>query len=101
MYMNRFRASEDIISLSELRANLGERIDGLSLEGSDYFIVTRNGRAAAVVLAPEHFDRLRYESFVRGKIASGLADAASGELHDHDSVMQDAMKVVRGEQEEG
>ena len=58
--------------------------------------VTRNGRAAAVILSPEQYDRLRYESFVRAKIARSVEDIAAGRVHSLESVMAEARKRLRG-----
>ena len=91
--------TEDVLSLTELRANLTEKIDGLSL-GTGRLLVTRNGRVAAVLLSPEAFDQLSYKSFVRAKIAAGLSDAAEDRTYTHDEVMTEARNVVGADAKE-
>lgn len=80
------KISEDILSLTELRANLTERIERLSA-GSGQLVVTRNGRPAAVILSPAEYDRLCYESFVRAKVGAALGDVAAGRTVPHDDVL--------------
>lgn len=82
--------TEDVLSLTELRAKLTEKIEGLS-EGSGCLVVTRNGRTAAMILSPEEYDRLQYESFVRTKLTHGLADVAAGRTISHEEVMAEVM----------
>jgi prevent-host-death family protein len=78
--------TEDIISLTELRARLTRQVARLG-RGADCLVVTRNGRPAAIMLSPREYDRLRYGSFVRAKLAAGLADAAARATRSHDEVM--------------
>ena len=97
--MGQIRITEDILSLTELRARLTEKIERLH-QGSGQLIVTRNGRPAAVILSPERFDRLQYESFVRAKLAGGLSDAVQGRAVPHESVMTEARRLADAEAEE-
>jgi len=43
-------------------------------------IITRNGRAAAVLLSPEEFDRLTYRERFRAALREGLADVEAGRI---------------------
>ncbi len=85
------RMTEDIIPLTELRARLTRTIERLG-RGEGCVIVTRNGRPAVILLSPREFDRLCYESFVRAKLAAGLADAAKGRTSAHRTVIAEARK---------
>jgi prevent-host-death family protein len=85
------RMTEDIIPLTELRARLTRTVERLD-RGDGCVIVTRNGRPAVVMLSPREFDRLCYESFVRAKLAAGLADAARERTRAHRTVMAEARK---------
>lgn len=87
--------TEDVLSLTELRAHLTEKVDALS-RGSGQLIVTRNGRVAAVLLSPEAYDSMAYESFVRSKLAAGLEDVARGRLRAHGEVMEAARAHLEG-----
>lgn len=71
--------AEDIVPLHEFKAHLSERLR--ELKGRQRpFVVTQNGRAAAVVLSPEEFDRLVYERRFVAAVADGLDDAESGRV---------------------
>jgi antitoxin YefM len=91
------RLARDVLPLTEFRDHLTERISQVQREGRP-LVVTRNGRPAAVVLSAEAYDRLRHESFVRGKIATALTDLAEGRTVPHADVMRRArarLKAVR------
>ena len=83
--------ADGVLSLSEFRAQLTERLDSLG-RGSSCLVITRKGRAAAVVMSPEEFDRLQYGAFVRAKLAKGR----TGRKHAHRDVMVEARKAARG-----
>lgn len=53
------QVSEDIVPIAEFKAHLSEVVRGLLVRRRP-FIVTQNGRPAAVVLSPAEFDRLSY-----------------------------------------
>lgn len=83
--------ADGVLSLTEFRAQLTERLDALG-RGSACLVITRKGRAAAVVLSPEEFDRLQYGAFVRAKLAKGR----TGRKHRQRDVMAAARKAARG-----
>lgn len=91
--MEAHRVSRDVLSLTHFRDHLAARLSEVERDGGP-LIITRNGRAAAVVLSPEAYDRLRYHAFVRAKIASGLADVAEGNTLDHANVMRRAKRLL-------
>jgi prevent-host-death family protein len=51
------QVAEDIVPIGELKAHLSEKIRALRGRRRP-LVVTQNGKAAAVMLAPEDFDRL-------------------------------------------
>ncbi len=75
--MSGFRVSRDIIPIGEFKAQASRVVRELKDESP--VVITQNGRAAAVVLTPEEYDRLTYHDFVRAKIEAGLAQAERGE----------------------
>jgi prevent-host-death family protein len=77
--------AEDIIPLGELKAHLSERIRDLRTRGRPY-VVTQNGKAAAVLLSPEEFDRLTRGERFTAAIDEGLADADAGRVMGDDEV---------------
>jgi prevent-host-death family protein len=77
--------AEDIIPIGELKAHLSERIR--ELRGRQRpFVVTQNGKAAAVLLAPEEFDRLTAQARFIAAVQEGLDDYEEGRVVSHDEV---------------
>jgi prevent-host-death family protein len=67
------QVAEDIVPIGELKAHLSERIRALKGRRRP-LIVTQNGKAAAVMLAPEDFDRLTAQARFVGAVQDGLGD---------------------------
>lgn len=73
------RVAEDIVPIGELKAHLSEKVR--ELQGRQRpFVVTQNGRAAAVLLAPEEFDRLTAQTRFVAAVEEGLADHDAGRV---------------------
>lgn len=77
------RVTDDIVPIGELKAHFSERIRGLRTSRRP-LIVTQNGKAAAVLLAPEEFDRLTNEASFVAAVREGLAQADAGKVVEHD-----------------
>jgi prevent-host-death family protein len=71
------QVSEDIVPIAELKAHLSEKIRELRARGRPV-VVTQNGKAAAVLLAPEEFDRLTSQAQFVAAVQEGLEDAEAG-----------------------
>jgi len=71
------RVAEDIVPIGTLKAHLSEQIRGLR-ETQRPLIVTQSGRPAAVLLAPEAFDRLTTQARFAAAVEHGLADERAG-----------------------
>ena len=67
------QVAEDIIPIGELKAHLSEKIRELRGRGRP-FVVTQNGKAAAVLLAPEAFDRLTAQARFVAAVREGIDD---------------------------
>lgn len=78
-----FQVAEDIVPIGELKAHLSERIRELRGRRRP-LVITQNGKAAAVLLAPEEFDRLTSEARFVAAVQEGLADL------DADNLVSDA-----------
>lgn len=74
-----FQVADDILPIGELKAHLAEKIRELR-ERRRPFIVTQNGKAAAVLLAPEDFDRLTAQARFVAAVQDGLEDDAAGRV---------------------
>ncbi len=79
------QAAEDIVPIGELKAHLSERIRDLRGRRRP-LVVTQNGKAAAVLLSPEEFDRLPRQSRFVAAVQEGLDQADAGKVVDHDEV---------------
>jgi prevent-host-death family protein len=83
--MSTLQVAEDIVPIGEFKAHLSERIRDLR-ETRRPMVITQNGRAAAVMLAPEEFDRLtRHARFVEA-VQEGLDDVEAGRVVDDDEL---------------
>ena len=88
--MPNLRVAEDIVPLSDFKARASELLKKLAETGAP-MVITQNGRAAAVLLSPAEFDTLTERArFVRA-VAEGLADADSGRVVDHQSMVAEVM----------
>ena len=83
--MKPIRVAEDILPLSELEAHATEVVEGLRARGRPT-VITQRGKAAAVLISPEEFDRLSYEAHVVSAIEQGLADADAGRVVDDEDL---------------
>jgi prevent-host-death family protein len=73
------QVAEDIVPIGELKAHLSEKIRELRGRRRP-FVVTQNGKAAAVLLAPEEFDRLTAQVRFVAAVQEGLADHEAGRV---------------------
>ena len=71
--------AEDIVPIGELKAHLSEKIRDLRGRRRP-LVVTQNGKAAAVLLAPEEFDRLTARAGFVAAVQEGLADLDAGRV---------------------
>ncbi len=79
------RLAEDIVPIGELKAHLSERIRELKGKRRP-LVVTQNGKAAAVLLSPEEFDRLTAQSRFVAAVREGLGDHDAGRIITDDQV---------------
>jgi prevent-host-death family protein len=79
------QVAEDIVPIAELKAHLSERIRELRLCGRP-LVVTQNGKAAAVMLSAEEFDRLTSHSRFVAAVREGLEQAEVGKVVGHDDL---------------
>ena len=71
--------AEDIVPIGELKAHLSEKIRELKRRRRP-LVVTQNGKAAAVMLAPEEFDRLTAQACFVAAVEEGLGDLHAGRV---------------------
>jgi prevent-host-death family protein len=79
--------ADDIVPINELKAHLSERIRELRTRRRP-LVVTQNGKATAVLLSPEEFDRLAGQARFVAAVREGLEQADAGEVVSHDEAMR-------------
>jgi prevent-host-death family protein len=79
------QVAEDILPIGELKAHLSEKIRELRGRRRP-FVVTQNGKAAAVLLAPEEFDRLTNQARFIAAVQEGLDDHEAGRVVSHEEL---------------
>jgi prevent-host-death family protein len=73
------------VPIAELKAHLSERIRELR-SCRRPLVITQNGKAAAVMLSPEEFDRLTSQARFVAAVRDGLEQAEGGKVVGHDEL---------------
>ncbi len=79
------QVADDILPIGELKAHLSEKIRELRGRRRP-FVVTQNGKAAAVLLAPEEFDRLTNQARFVAAVQEGLDDHEAERVVSHEEL---------------
>ena len=95
MSLRAVRVSEDILPVSEFKAQAAECFRRIAQTGQP-IVITQNGKAAGVLLSPGEFDRLSEQARFVAAVQEGLADADAGELRDHAEVVERMRARRRG-----
>lgn len=82
--------ADDIITAAQLKGQLTTHLKRLR-ESPRPLVVTQHGRPAAVLLAPEEYDRLISQGAVVQMVNVGLAELDTGQGLAH----EDAMRLIR------
>ena len=87
--MTLMHQAQDIFSLTDFKQNTKEHLDRLHDSGRPE-VLTVNGKAEAVVMAPQTYDRLVELALgdVKAKIALGLDQARAGQLLDGQAALE-------------
>lgn len=85
--MKQLKVSEGIVPLGEFKSKAAALLRDLKGR-SGPIVITRNGRPAAVMMAPEAYDRLQEQQRFLEAVAQGLSDAAAGRVVDHAKVSE-------------
>lgn len=89
--MKPLRVSENVVPISELKAQAAEWVRRLGEEGRP-LVVTQNGRPAAVLLSPQAYDELTERARFVASVEAGLADDAAGRVIPHAEVVRRVQK---------
>ncbi len=79
--MKELQISEDILPVGEFKTHASRVIRRLQ-ETRRPFVITQNGKPAAVLLTPEEFDRLNEHARFIEAVDEGLADSAARRVVD-------------------
>src|SRR5690349_7778835 len=77
--MGAMRVSKDLVPIARFKAKASELVRQLRRRKRP-FVITLNGRAAAVVLSPEEFDRLAEDARFVDAVREGLEDSEAGRV---------------------
>ena len=83
--MKSIYVSEDILPLGEFKSHASAVLRNLHKEKRP-FIITQNGKPAAVLLTPEEFDRLSERDSFISAVKEGLQDVKSGHILSDDEL---------------
>ena len=77
--MRELQISEDILPVGEFKTKVSRVLRRLQATRRP-FVITQNGKPAAVLLAPEEFDRLNEHARFIEALDEGLADSVAGRV---------------------
>ncbi len=83
--MKPMQLAEDIVPIDELKTRSRQVLRRLK-RARRPVVLTDKGRAAAVLIAPEEFDRLRERAEFIAAVREGLEDSKAGRLIDDDDL---------------
>jgi prevent-host-death family protein len=84
-----------IVPIAEFKAQASHLLDQIRENKQEALIITQHGKAAAVVLSPEEFDRLQtlqYERYFFSKIVEGQTAALAGEVVSHEEAKRSVLE---------
>lgn len=70
--------TENIVPIGEFKAHAAKMLR-IVRDNDEPVVITQNGRASAVVISPEEYDRLTYRERLIAAIDEGIAQADAGE----------------------
>jgi prevent-host-death family protein len=86
--MKDLQISEDILPVGEFKTHISKVIRRLQ-ETKRPFVITQNGKPAAVLVTPGEFDRLNEHARFIEAIDEGLNDAAQGRVVEDDELTRE------------
>ncbi len=91
--MKRPALGEDLVPISEFRADLARWLQHVEETGRPV-VVTQRGRATGVLVTPEALDELEESREVISKVLRGLREAEAGALLDDEEVWSAVDEVI-------
>lgn len=93
--MVRLRVSEDIVTVSDFKAQASGWLRRISDSGSP-LVITQNGKPAGVLLSPAAFDALSARQEFLVAVEEGMADERAGRSHTSDEVFDAVERRIAG-----
>ena len=92
--MRPLRVSEDIVPVSQFKAEAAEWLKRCAATGQAV-VITQNGKPAGVLVSPSVFDELSERTRFVAAVEEGLRDAEAGRLTDHATVVAEMRRRYR------
>jgi len=89
------RVSENIVPVSDFKAKAADWLRRLG-ESSEPVVITQNGKAAGVLLAPAAYDELTERFRFMQSVEQGLADVEAGRVTPHEEVVAEMRRRFGG-----
>jgi prevent-host-death family protein len=86
--MKNLHVSEDILPVGEFKTHASQVIRRLQATKRP-FVITQNGRPAAVLITPAEFDRLSEHAHFLEAVDEGLSDFSAGRIWDDESLNEE------------
>ena len=86
----------NIIPVSDLRQNAAKILKKLK-KSDDPFIITQRGRATAVIIGVDAYEKLEHEKEILRLLAKGDREIEAGKGYDLDSVLAEADSLLAGD----
>lgn len=87
----------NIIPVSDLRQDAAKVMKRVR-HSNEPVVITQRGRAAAVLISVESYERSEHEKEILRLLAKGEREIESGEGYDLDAVLQEADKLLAEDQ---
>ncbi len=91
--MKELQISEDILPVGEFKTHASRVIRRLQVTKRP-FVITQNGKPAAVLLTPDEFDRLNEHVRFLDAVDEGLEDSAARRVIDDAALTRELDKVL-------
>lgn len=79
MALKTIQLSTDLITVAEFKDHAGSYLDRVQSSGHP-IVITKNGKAAGVIMSPAEYDRIQYKQALLESVARGIADGDAGRV---------------------
>ena len=97
--MAKIDVAQDLVPIGEFKTHASQLLRQLHETGRP-LVITQNGKAAAVVLTPDEFERLGYRQYVQQKIKAGERSSET-KTYSVQNVVKQLKKRIRAKASKG